>query len=122
MASSCSCPAGRARRVRNAIILGTLLALALVGGPALAQSGQGSGTPSQAEMRLRLELMQRSLGFGGIFGPALRDWVDTPPRDDGCGPYTDYAACQAHRAGDDWAAERLQQRRSTGAERDWYSR
>jgi hypothetical protein len=77
---------------------------------------------SDAEAQLRILLLQRSLGFGGIFGPALQDWRNSPSPDRGCGAYTDPAACNAYRAGDLWAADRLQRRESTPAERDWYNR
>lgn len=39
-----------------------------------------------------------------------------------CARYTDNAAIQACKAGDMWAADRLQQKRSHGSERDWYNR
>ncbi len=90
--------------------------------PEQEQQEPSSGM-SEAELQLRLELMQRSMGFGGIFGPALQDWLNAPSAPDhGCGGYTDYAARQACGAGDRWAADRLQQDRSTSEERDWYNR
>ena len=41
---------------------------------------------------------------------------------DGCGGYTNYGACNAHKAGNDWAADRLQRGGSPPSERDWYGR
>ncbi len=69
-------------------------------------------------------LMQRSMGFGGIFGPLIAPLNKSGggSKQDECGQYTDYAACQAHKAGDGWAADRLQNHQSTPAERDWYNR
>lgn len=90
------------------------------GAPAPGQQG-GSGMSDQ-EAQMRMMLMQRSMGFGGIFGPALNQWANTPRQSDPCDAYSDYAACQAHKNGDDWAAERLQNNQSSGAERDWYNR
>jgi hypothetical protein len=83
---------------------------------------------SDDERRLRAALLQRSTGFGGIFGPLIaplnRPSAARPsaPAQKSCGAYSDYAACQAYRNGDRWAADRLQNKRSTGAERDWYNR
>ncbi len=81
---------------------------------------------SEQEAQMRLQLMQRSMGFGGIFGPALQNWLNSPSappaEDDACSGYTDYAAHQACGNGDLWAADRLQQDQSTPAERDWYNR
>ncbi len=81
---------------------------------------------SEQEAQMRLELMQRSMGFGGIFGPALQNWLNSPSappaEDDACSAYSDYAAHQACGNGDLWAADRLQQDQSTPAERDWYNR
>jgi hypothetical protein len=78
--------------------------------PVAPSAGTQQQTPqeSEAEQRLRVELLRRSLGFGGIFGPALQDWVNTPSLPDECGGYSDPAACRAYKAGDGWAARRLQ--------------
>lgn len=93
----------------------------------LTQAGVG-GAPSEEELKLRIELLQRSMGFGGIFAPMLNglssgNGSGADPRDE-ClrRGYTDYAACQAFKAGDGWAADRLQRRDSSGTERDWYNR
>lgn len=90
---------------------------------------QAPGQMSDAERKLRMALLQRSMGFGGIFGPMIAP-LNRPgagggpprPAQKSCGAYSDYAACQAYRNGDRWAADRLQNKRSTGAERDWYNR
>ncbi|WP_149538546.1 hypothetical protein [Siccirubricoccus phaeus] len=79
----------------------------------------------QREAAFRRQLMTQGLGFGGIFGPALRNWANTPSAPARSGPrcpYTEYAACQAWRNGDGWAADRIQNRRSTPSERAWYNR
>lgn len=71
-------------------------------------------------------LMKQSMGFGGIFGGALNNSIGPSTWGKGggnpCEYYPDPAACNAHKNGDDWAAERLQNNRSTGSERDWYNR
>lgn len=104
-------------------ILSAAIASAL---PAAAQTQPQQGQMSDAEARMRIMLLQRSMGFGGIFRPAMDDWMRSPSAPAGgggnCGGYSDYAAKQACKSGDGWAADRLQQRRSTGAERDWYNR
>lgn len=82
---------------------------------------------SEEELRLRIELLQRSMGFGGIFGPALQGWLNAPsapspaPGDD-CAHYTEYAAHQACGSGDLWAADRIQEDRASPEELDWYNR
>ena len=67
-----------------------------------------------------------SMGFGGVFGPALQDWLNAPSAPpaaaESCGDYADYAARQACGAGDLWAADRIEQDRSSPSERDWYNR
>ncbi len=73
------------------------------------------------EDELRLHLMQKSMRFGGIFGPLI-DPLNKPGTRDECGGYTDHAACQAYKAGDGWAAERLQRKQANPSERDWYNR
>lgn len=101
------------------------------GGESSAEESFASrqGQPmSDGERRLRMALLQRSMGFGGIFGPMIaplnRPSAGRPsaPAQKSCGAYSDHAACQAYRNGDRWAADRLQNKRSTGAERDWYNR
>ena len=81
---------------------------------------------SEQEAQMRAALMQHGLGFGGIFGPALQNWLNSPSapaaEDDACSGYSDYAAHQACGNGDLWAADRLQQDQSPSAERDWYNR
>jgi hypothetical protein len=82
---------------------------------------------SEEELRLRIELLKRSMGFGGIFGPALQDWLNAPsaPAGDGpdeCAHYTEYAARQACANGDLWGADRIEQGRASEAERAWYDR
>lgn len=94
--------------------------------PPSGQSGSQSQGMSEEEARLRMLLLQRSQGFGGIFSPLMQGLKQGggKGRSSGndCGPYTDYAACQAYKAGDGWAADRLQNRRSNPSERDWYNR
>lgn len=105
-----------------------LIVLAMLAVPALqaqpvprpaAAASQPAG-PSDAERRFRIMLMQRALGFGGLFGPVIAPLNKPGGPAKSCGAYSDHAACQAYRNGDLWAADRLQQRRSTPAERDWY--
>ena len=70
-----------------------------------------------------MKLMQRSMGFGGIFGPLiapLGKGGGSPS--DKCAHYTEYAARQACKAGDGWAADRLERKESSPSERDWYNR
>jgi hypothetical protein len=84
------------------------------------------GQPSDAELQMRAALLQRSMGFGGIFGPSLKNWMNTPegnsPGHGQCSDYSDFAACQAHKNGDDWAANRLRNNESSDSERAWYNR
>ena len=65
-------------------------------------------------------LLQRSMGFGGIFGPMIAPLNKPGAPKKSCGAYSDPAACAAHRNGDGWAADRLQQKRSNPSERAWY--
>jgi hypothetical protein len=104
----------------------------------LAASAQSYGQPqpapgqmSDAELRMRMMLMQRSMGFGGIFRPIMDDWMrspSAPPSGGGssggnnCSGYSDPAARSACGSGHLWSADRLQNNRSSGAERDWYNR
>jgi hypothetical protein len=77
-------------------------------------------------------LLQQSMGFGGIFGGMLGGGGANPWSFGGggasgsgekdCGRYSDYAACQAYRNGDIWAADRIQDDRADPAEKDWYNR
>ena len=115
----------------SASILRTMVypALALcMGAQAFAQAPpapeQGM---SEEELRLRIELLERSMGFGGIFGPALQDWLNAPSGPSGAGPdecahYAEYAARQACGVGDLWGADRIEQGRATPEERAWYDR
>jgi hypothetical protein len=123
----------RLRLVRLGCAAGILAAaLTLLPGGARivhAQAGpsdEAASGMSEEELRLRIELLQRSLGFGGIFGPALQDWLNSPSappaQGDPCGHYADYAARQACGAGDLWAADRIQEDRASPEERDWYNR
>jgi hypothetical protein len=86
-----------------------------------AQQGQ---LPTDTERRLRMMLLQRSMGFGGIFAPTINGMMKGGSPDNGCkrNGYSDYAACQAYKSGNGWAADRLQRHESNGAERDWYNR
>jgi hypothetical protein len=86
-----------------------------------AQATSPNG-PSEAELRMRLALMQHSMGFGGIFAPFIKSMTQPSSHDSRCDNYSDYAACQAAKNGDLWAADRLQNNQSNGAERDWYNR
>lgn len=76
--------------------------------------------PSDKERAFRIMLLQRSMGFGGIFGPMIAPLNKPGAGPKPCGHYSEYAACQAYRNGDQWAADRIQDKRSTPAERDWY--
>jgi len=90
-----------------------------------AKQSQGQGM-SDAEARMRIMLLRRSMQFGGIFRPAMDDWMSSSSASSGgsgrCGSYSDYAAQQACKSGNGWAADRLQNKQSNGAERDWYNR
>jgi hypothetical protein len=105
-----------------------MLAVGIMAGTAFAQApSDPSQGMSEEELRLRIELLQRSMGFGGIFGPALQDWLNSPsaPAGDGpdeCGHYAEYAARQACGVGDLWGADRIEQGRATPEERAWYDR
>jgi hypothetical protein len=93
-----------------------------------AQPRQQSAQGAQAEQAFRNALVMKGIsgGFGGIFGPSLKKWVNTPsaPPQGGekCRDYSEFAAKQACSAGDGWAADRLQNNESDGAEKDWYNR
>jgi hypothetical protein len=94
--------------------------------PSSPSSSSPGGQPSDAELQMRAALLQRSMGFGGIFGPSLKNWMNTPegnsPGHGQCSDYSDFAACQAHKNGDDWAADRLRNNESSDSERAWYNR
>jgi hypothetical protein len=95
------------------------LAQAQAGAPP-AQQGM-----SEEELRLRIELLKRSMGFGGIFGPALQDWLNAPSAPAGdapdeCAHYNEYAARRACAVGDLWGADRIEQGRASPEERAWY--
>jgi hypothetical protein len=68
---------------------------------------------SEEELRRRIGLLKRSMGFGGIFGLALQDWLNTPSTSssapDQCAHYKEYAARQACANGDLWGADRIEQ-------------
>src|SRR5262249_32001356 len=96
-----------------------LLALGEQSTVAVAAGGTRTA-PSEAGPMMRLMLQQRSMGFGGLFAPMLngpRSGSDASGS--GYGSYTDYTACQAYKAGDGWAVDRLQYKQSNGAERAW---
>ena len=90
--------------------------------PNLQNTASQDGQPSDAERRFRMMLVQRSMGFGGIFGGLIAPLNKPGAPHKSCGAYSDHAACSAYRNGDNWAADRLQQKRSTPSERDWYGR
>jgi hypothetical protein len=97
--------------------------LTLGGQPTVAVAAGRPSAASEAELQMRLMLLQQSMGFGGIFGPMLNGLRSGGGSSgNGCGSYTDYAACQAYKAGDGWAADRLQRKQSNGVERSWYNR
>jgi hypothetical protein len=94
--------------------------------PQYQQPRQQSAQGAAAERAFRQNLMMHSLGFGGIFGPGLKKWANTPSKPSGssnkCGGYNEYAAQQACKNGDGWAADRLENHESSGSEKDWYNR
>jgi hypothetical protein len=106
------------------VLFGALASLLASSAPALAQAPQQDETTalSDGELRLRVELLQRSMRSGGAFGPALQDWLGAPSAPvagrDRCSRYSAPAARQACGVGDLWAADRLEQDRSSGAARD----
>jgi hypothetical protein len=118
-----------ARCLRVAIACAAL-ALIAIAPTTQAQTGAPPPDPqgmSEEELRLRIELLKRSMGFGGIFGPALQDWLNAPSAPSGDGPdecahYTEYAARRACANGDLWGADRIEQGRASEAERAWYDR
>jgi hypothetical protein len=82
--------------------------------------------PGITEEELTIELLQRSLRFGGLFGGLLEDWANSPSAppaaEDACSGYAEYAAQQACGVGDLWAADRIEEDRASPEERDWYDR
>ncbi len=75
---------------------------------------------SEAEMRMRMALMQRSMGFGGIFAPMIKGLIQPSATDHRCDNYSDYGACQAAKVGEYWSADRLQNNQSSGSEKSWW--
>jgi hypothetical protein len=94
--------------------------------PSSSSSASQGGQPSQAELQMRAALLQRSMGFGGIFGPTIKGFTQGgggSSKSDQCASrYSEYAAQQAYRSGHGWAADRLQNHQSSGSEYDWYNR
>lgn len=83
-----------------------------------AQAQPQASPQDMGEANAVAAMMRSSMGFGGIFGGMMG-----PPGGGGgggCGGYTDPAACNAHQAGEDWSADRLQNQQSTPEERAWY--
>jgi hypothetical protein len=98
---------------------------------AQAQAPQQEPAMSEAEMRMRIELLRRSMGFGGLFGPGLQDWLNSPSAPspgpspsgrDNCARYNEHAARQACGSGDLWGADRIEDGRASPEERAWYDR
>jgi len=94
---------------------------------------QQSAAGAQAEAAFRQKLMMQSMGFGGIFGPGLKKWRDTPSApssgggggsggSDECGYYNENAAKQACKNSDTWSADRIEHHEADPAEKDWYDR
>ncbi len=69
----------------------------------------------------RLNPFERAIGFGGIFAFLKPKSGGAAPKAD-CTGYTEPGACNAVRNGDRWAADRIQNRRSTESEKAWYNR
>ena len=57
----------------------------------------------------------------GIGSPASSSPSSDSSSGGGCS-YTSYGACNAEKAGDRWAAERIERGTASGSERDWYGR
>jgi hypothetical protein len=114
-------------RCLRVVIACAVLGLGPIASGPLAQAQTGAPPDqgmSEEELRLRIELLKRSMGFGGIFGPALQDWLNAPsaPGDapDECAHYSEYAARRACAVGDLWGADRIEQGRASPEERVWY--
>jgi hypothetical protein len=93
--------------------------------PSSPSSPSQGAQPSQAELEMRAALLQRSMGFGGIFGPTIKDFTKgggSSGSDQCATNYSEYAAQQACKSGHGWAADRLQNHESSGSEYDWYNR
>jgi hypothetical protein len=93
------------------------------------QPRQQSAAGRQREAAFRAALMgyaRRHQFSGGIFHGPLQSWRNSPSAPSGggsgCGHYTNPAACNAYRHGQHWAADRLQNNRSSGSERAWWGR
>jgi hypothetical protein len=105
------------------VVVGVLAGMLAGVAPARAQAPQQDETAaiSEGELRLRVELLQRSMRSGGPFGPALQDWLSAPSApaagSNRCSRYTASAARQACGVGDLWAADRLEQDRASGGGR-----
>lgn len=112
-------------RAIGAVVLATGLLLQIT---ASAQAPPQEPAMSEEELRLRVELLRRSMGFGGLFGPGLQDWLNQPSAPAGssapdeCGRYNEHAARQACGVGDLWGADRIEQGRASEEERAWYDR
>ena len=119
------------RHFATMLLAGAVLTTAA---PAFAQNWPGYPPPqqgatqpqrspsgmSEAELRLRMALMQRSMGFGGIFAPMIKNMTKPSPADHRCDNYSDYGACQAAKNGQYWAADRLQNHQSDPSEKSWW--
>jgi hypothetical protein len=123
----------RAHSLRGMAIAGVVLALGhFTIAPAAQAQTAAPPDPAQGmseeELRLRIELLRRSMGFGGIFGPALQDWLNAPSAPSGdtgpdpCAHYNEYAARRACVNGDLWGADASSRARASEAERAWYDR
>jgi hypothetical protein len=108
-------------------IAGAMLVFALIAITPAAQA-QTAAPPdpaqgmSEEELRLRIELLRRSMGFGGIFGPAFAGLAEraSPLRRHRAGsmrPLNEYAVRRACANGDLWGADRIEQGRASEAER-----
>jgi hypothetical protein len=93
-----------------------------LGGGQQQQSSQGS----DAEMRMRMMLLQRSMQFGGIFGGSngiIAGFMKgNGSSNSNCTGYNEYAAKRACENGDLWAAQRIEGHEASGSETDWYNR
>ena len=99
--------------IRAMTVIGIILATAA---PAFAQGWPG------APQQVNPSYWYPGMGFGGIFAPFIRGMMQPSQSDSRCAAYSNYAACQAAKNGDLWAADRLQNNEASGAERDWYNR
>jgi hypothetical protein len=98
--------------------------------PPARQPRQQSVAGRQREAAFRAALTRYALRHqfsGGMFHGPLQSWRNSPSAPSGgasggCGGYSNPAACNAYRHGQHWAAERLQNNRSSGSERAWWGR